>query len=239
MIKHDFKKKYGQNFLNNDKILDGISNSFCMEDNSMIVEVGAGSGVLGSTINPFATGAAISALPDGIKANHGIVIFIGVILWLVSLAISCFFVLRYAAKVKRDKGSTIMSLREQQNAEKKFGKYESKSQEKVVLTGKQKATLYLFALTFVVMIVGFIPWGEFNITIFDKFTGWLTGSSLGNWWFYESALWFLVMSIIIAIINKFGEKGFVDTFVDGADDMIGVILIIAVARGASVLMQTT
>lgn len=46
MIKHDFKKKYGQNFLNNDKMLDDISNSFCMEDNSMIVEVGAGSGVL-------------------------------------------------------------------------------------------------------------------------------------------------------------------------------------------------
>ena len=126
---------------------------------SATILLGAGSGVLGSTINPFATGAAISALPDGIKANHGIVIFIGVILWLVSLAISCFFVLRYAAKVKRDKGSTIMSLREQQNAEKKFGKYESKSQEKVVLTGKQKATLYLFALTFFIMIVGFIPWG--------------------------------------------------------------------------------
>ena len=33
------------------------------------------------------------------------------------------------------------------------------------------------------------------------------------------------MSIVIAIVNKFGEKGFVDTFVDGADDMIGVILI--------------
>lgn len=46
MIKHDFKKKYGQNFLNNDKILDDISNSFFIEDNSIIVEVGAGSGVL-------------------------------------------------------------------------------------------------------------------------------------------------------------------------------------------------
>ena len=206
---------------------------------SATILLGAGSGVLGSTINPFATGAAISALPDGIKANQGLVIMIGVILWLTSLAISCFFVLRYAAKVKRDKGSTIMSLREQNNAEKKFGKYETTTKDKVVLTGKQKVTLYLFALTFVIMIIGFIPWGEFNITIFDKFTGWLTGSSLGNWWFYESALWFLVMSIIIAIINKFGEKGFVDTFVDGADDMIGVILIIAVARGASVLMQTT
>ena len=114
--------------------------------------------------------------------------------------------MRYAAKVKRDKGSTIMSLREQQNAEKKFGKYESKSLEKITLTGKQKVTLILFALTFVIMIIGFIPWGEFNITIFDKFTGWLTGASLGKWWFYESALWFLIMSIIIAIINKFGFK---------------------------------
>ena len=43
------------------------------------------------------------------------------------------------------------------------------------------------------MIIGFIPWGEFGVTIFDKFTGWLTGSSLGNWGFYESALWFLIM----------------------------------------------
>ena len=69
---------------------------------SATILLGAGSGVLGSTINPFATGAAISALPDGIKANQGLVIMIGVILWLTSLAISCFFVLRYAAKVKRD-----------------------------------------------------------------------------------------------------------------------------------------
>ena len=36
-----------------------------------------------------------------------------------------------------------------------------------------------------------------------------------------------------------GEKGIVDTFVDGADDMVGVILIIALARGASVLMGVT
>ena len=201
--------------------------------------LGAGSGVLGSTINPFATGAAISALPESVTANQGIIIFIGVLLWLTTLAISCAFVLKYAAKVKKDKGSTFLSLREQQKAEKKFGKYIKDSNELALLSKKQIITLILFALTFVVMIVGFIPWGEFNITLFDKFTGWLTGASLGNWWFYESALWFLVMSIIIAIVNKFGEKTFIDTFIDGADDMIGVILIIAVARGASVLMSVT
>ena len=81
---------------------------------SSIVLLGAGSGVLGSTINPFAVGAAVSALPEGIVANQGIIIGLGVALWLTSLAISIFFVMRYAAKVKKDKGSTFLSLQEQE-----------------------------------------------------------------------------------------------------------------------------
>lgn len=204
-----------------------------------VILLGAGSGCLGSTINPFATGVALSALPEGVTANHGLVLLIATFIWLTTLGICILFVMSYAKKVKKDKGSTILSLREQKQAEKKFGNFYKKDEKEVNLTGKQKVTLVLFALTFLVMIIGFIPWGEFDITFFDSFTGWLTGSSLGNWWFYEAALWFLIMSIIIAIINKFGEKGFIDTFVDGADDMIGVILVIAIARGASVLMGQT
>ena len=204
-----------------------------------VILLGAGSGCLGSTINPFATGVALSALPEGVTANHGLVLLIATFIWLTTLGICILFVMSYAKKVKKDKGSTILSLREQKQAEKKFGNFYKKDEKEVNLTGKQKLTLVLFALTFLVMIIGFIPWGEFDITFFDSFTGWLTGSSLGNWWFYEAALWFLIMSIIIAIINKFGEKGFIDTFVDGADDMIGVILVIAIARGASVLMGQT
>lgn len=206
---------------------------------SAIVLLGAGSGCLGSTINPFATGVALSALPEGVAANQGLVIFIAVILWLTTLAISIAFVMHYAKKVQKDKGSTFLSLREQKAAEKKYGNFAEDAVKDVSLSGKQKVTLILFALTFLVMIIGFVPWGEFGVTLFDKFTGWLTGASLGNWWFYEAALWFLIMAIVIAIINKFGEKDFVDTFVDGADDMIGVILVIAIARGASVLMGQT
>ena len=206
---------------------------------SAVILLGAGSGCLGSTINPFATGVALSSLPEGIQANQGIVLLIAVFLWLSTLVISILFVVNYAKKVQKDKGSTFLSLREQKAAERKFGNFEDKEKKEVHLSGKQKVTLILFGLTFLVMIIGFVPWGEFGITFFDSFTGWLTGSSLGNWWFYEAALWFLIMSIIIAIINKFGEKGFVDTYVDGADDMIGVILVIAVARGASVLMSVT
>ena len=205
---------------------------------SAVILLGAGSGCLGSTINPFATGVALSALPKGITADNGFVILIATFLWLTTLIVSILFVMNYAKKVQKDKGSTFLSLREQKNAEKAYGRFEDDKKE-VKLSATQKITLILFALTFIVMIVGFIPWGEFNVTIFDKFTGWLTGSSLGNWWFYEAALWFLIMSIIIAIVNKLGEKGFVDAFVDGADDMIGVIMVIAIARGASVLMAET
>lgn len=206
---------------------------------SAIVLLGAGSGVLGSTVNPFAVGAAVSALPEGVVVNQGLIIGIGVALWLTTLLISIIFVMAYAKKVIKDKGSTFLSLRETKNMEKEYGAHADTDLDKVKLSGKQKVTLCLFALTFVIMIIGFIPWESFDIDVFTKFTGWLTGMPLGQWYFYESALWFLIMAIIIGFVNKIGEKKFVDTFVAGAADMVGVVLIIAIARGASVLMQST
>ena len=205
---------------------------------SAVVLLGAGSGVLGSTINPFATGAAVAALPEGIVVNQGIIMGMGAILWITSLAISIFFVMRYARKVQKNKGSTFLSLQEQHAMNETYGS--SITEEvKASLSGKQKTTLILFALTFIIMILGFIPWGEFGVTFFESFTGWLTGEALGNWWFYESALWFLIMAIIIGIVNRMKEKEITDTFIKGASDMIGVVLIVAIARGASVLMQVT
>ena len=202
--------------------------------------LGAGAGVLGSTINPFATGVAVSAMKDaGIEFNQGTIILIATVLWLTTLAVAAFFVVRYAKKVQREKGSTFLSLREQAAAEKAYSKFLNAKDDNLKLTGKQIASLIVFGLTFLVMIVGFIPWANFGITFFEDWTGWLTGAPLGSWWFYEAALWFLIASIIIAIINRQGEHGFIDTFIDGADDMIGVVLVIAVARGVSVLMAQT
>ena len=201
--------------------------------------LGAGSGVLGSTINPFATGVALSAMKDvDIPYDQGLIILIATILWLTTLAISMFFTIRYAKKVQKNKGSTFLSLREQA-AEKTYNQYLESKEDDDNLSVRQKITLVIFALTFLVMIVGFLPWGEFGIEFFDSWTGWLTGATLGNWWFYEAALWFLISSIIIAIINRTGERGFVDTFISGAGDMIGVVLVVAVARGVSVLMGQT
>ena len=206
---------------------------------SAIVLLGAGTGCLGSTVNPFATGVALSSLPEGITADNGLVIIIAVFLWLTSLIVSIIFVMSYAKKVQKDKGSTFLSLREQKNAENAFGNFAEGQKEEPKLSGKQKATLIVFALAFVVMIIGFIPWGEFGVTLFKGWSNVLTGAPLGEWYFYDSALWFLILSIIIAVINGLGEKGYVDAFVSGASDMVGVLLVIAIARGASILMTQT
>lgn len=205
---------------------------------SAIVLLGAGSGVLGSTVNPFAVGVAVSALPEGTTVNQGIIIGLGVVLWLTSLIISIIFVMNYARKVIKKKGSTFLSLQEQKDMEATYGTKTGKKVE-ASLTGKQKLTLILFALTFVVMIIGFIPWEDFGVTFFADHTGFLTGAPLGQWYFNESTLWFFIMSMVIAIVNGMREHEIVDVFLDGADDMVGVILIIAVARGASVLMKAT
>ena len=133
---------------------------------SATVLLGAGSGVLGSTINPFAVGAAVDALPEGLAVNQGHIILIGVLLWLTTYALCALFVTKYAKKVIAKKGSTFLSLQEQEAMEETYGVKDTTPAKDVKLTGKQKVTLWLFFFTFVVMIIGFIPWGSFGITLF-------------------------------------------------------------------------
>ena len=140
-----------------------------------VVLLGAGCGVLGSTVNPFAVGAAVDSLSGtGIEINQGTIIALGVVLWLVTLVISILFVMRYAKKVKADKGSTILSLQEQETMKAEFGEAHREAEEaegepagKKLMTARQKWTLVVFGLTFVVMIIGFIPWEDFGIEAFN------------------------------------------------------------------------
>ena len=139
-----------------------------------VVLLGAGCGVLGSTVNPFAIGAAVDALSStGLEINQGIIIGLGVVLWLVTLAISIVFVMRYAKKVKADKGSTILTLQEQEVMMAEWGHVEAEAEAeeaglaKAAMNGRQKWTLVVFALTFAVMIVGFIPWEDLGVGVFN------------------------------------------------------------------------
>lgn len=211
---------------------------------SAIVLLGAGSGVLGSTVNPFAVGVAINALPEGIQANQTIILLLGVILWLTAYGISVYFVMKYAKKVKEDKGSTFLSLQERKDMKTEFiDKQEDKKDVK--LSTKQKVVLWLFGLTFVVMILGFIPWVDFGVIseeVAEAGTHWtalLTGTCFGWFYFLDAATWFLLMAVVIGVVYGMSEKEWVDTFVKGVGDIVSVVLIVAVARGVKVLMDTT
>ena len=221
------------------------------------VLLGAGCGCLGSTVNPFAVGAAVDALTGvGIEVNQSIIIGLGAVLWIVTTGISIFFVMNYAKKVKADKGSTILSMQELKDAEETHGKAASEVNKEVKLTGRQKGVLIAFAFTFVVMIVGFIPLADLNEGVANFFDagavydadgnaivqGWsalITGLPIGQWYFDEASTWFFLMAVLIGIIGGLSEKQIVNTFITGAADMMSVVLVIALARGISVLMAST
>lgn len=221
------------------------------------VLLGAGCGCLGSTVNPFAVGAAVDALTGvDIAVNQSIIIGLGAVLWLVTTVMSIAFVMNYAKKVKADKGSTILSMQELKDAEEAHGKAASEVHKEVKLTGRQKGVLIAFAFTFVVMIVGFIPLADLNEGVANFFDagavydadgnavvqGWsalITGLPIGQWYFDEASTWFFLMAILIGIIGGLSEKQIVNTFITGAADMMSVVLVIALARGISVLMAST
>jgi uncharacterized ion transporter superfamily protein YfcC len=184
-----------------------------------VLLLGCGIGVLGSTVNPFATGIASGIA--GVPISEGL---IGrLVILLLGLAIGIFFVMRYADRVKRDPSRSVVYDMKAENeahfrAEAGAGGVE--------LTGRHKVILVVFALAFVVMIYGVIPWEDMGI-----------GISTWWWWFPEMTASFLLFAIIIGLIARMREAELTTSFVDGARDLLGVALIIGIARGITVIMD--
>lgn len=185
-----------------------------------VILLGAGIGVLGSTVNPFATGIASdfadTSLSDGLPLR--LVLLAG------GLGIGIGFVLRYAGRVREDPShSVVFDMKEANEAH--FSASGTGSDE-VELTGRHKVVLTIFALAFVVMIYGVIPWEDLGIGVP---TLW--------WWFPEMTASFLLFAIAIGVVGRMGEGELTTTFVDGARDLLGVALIIGIARGITVVMN--
>lgn len=184
-----------------------------------VVLLGAGIGVLGSTVNPFATGIATGIA--GIPLGEGIIYRI--IILVVGTALGMWWVLRYAKKVKADPARSYVA----DKAESNRAHFLKGSQTEIVeFTTRRKIILGLFILAFVMMVYGVIPWDDIGVPIPTLY-----------WWFTELTALFLLFAIIIGLIGRMGEEGLVNGFIDGARDLLGVALVIALARGISVLMN--
>jgi uncharacterized ion transporter superfamily protein YfcC len=185
-----------------------------------VIMLGAGIGTLGSTINPFSTGIATGIA--GIPLAEGIIYRI--VILVLGVVLGVWYVMRYAGKVQKDPTKSLVADMKEANEKHFLGNRDSG--EAPELTGNRKLILTLFLLSFVAMIVGVIPWSDLGISAIA--TRW--------WWFGELSVLFMVMGVVIGFVGKMGEEGTVNAFIDGARDMMGVALVVAVARGISVVM---
>jgi uncharacterized ion transporter superfamily protein YfcC len=185
-----------------------------------IVLLGCGIGVLGSTVNPFATGIASGFA--GISLSDGLVSRL--IILIIGLAIGITFVLRYADRVKRDPSASVVHDMKAEN-DARF-RVQDDGGGAQTLTTRHKSILVVFALAFVVMMYGVIPWEDLGI-----------GFATLWWWFPEMTASFLLFAIVIGLIGRMREGQLTEAFIAGARDLLGVALIIGIARGITVIMN--
>ncbi|MGY0219684.1 YfcC family protein [Endozoicomonadaceae bacterium StTr2] len=175
-----------------------------------IVLLGSGVGVLGSTINPFATVIASDAA--GISFTQGMALRI--VILALSYIVAVIYVMRYAKRVRNNPETSLVADKAEANR-KHFLEKKGK-QDSLEFTTKHKIILSLFAATFGIMIWGVASEG---------------------WWMNEMSILFLAASILAAIIGGLNEEEFVTQFVEGAKDLLGVVLVLGIARGIGTVMD--
>lgn len=173
------------------------------------VLLGAGIGTLGSIINPFAT--VIAANAAGIPFTDGIVLRVAILVigWLICVA----YVMRYARMVRSDPSTSVV--------------YDQSDADKAHFLGNQNGEAIEFTTT-----------RKLILTIFGaSFAFMIYGVSIAGWWMAEISAMFLASTIVIGLVAKMSEEEFTSSFIDGARDLLGVALIVGIARGIVVVMD--
>ena len=171
------------------------------------IYMGSSIGSMFSTTNPFSV--VIGSNAAGINFTQGVSFrLIGLA---VGFIITTLYIVRYANRIsKNPEKSLVYDLSDEMNAHFK------KESKEVEFTPRRIMILIIFILSFVVMIYGV--------------------ANLG-WWFEEMTALFLVSGVIIGIFAGMGEKIFVNTFIAGAADLMGVGLVIGIARSINIILE--
>ncbi|MFE9477226.1 YfcC family protein [Streptomyces spororaveus] len=189
--------------------------------------LGAGIGVLCSTVNPFATGVASAAadisLGDGIALRF--------VMWVVLTAVTILYVVRYAKRVEKDPARSVCGFLPGDREQKATGAEETAPE----LTRLHKLVLVLVTLVFGFMIFSVVPWagaltGEAEATPY----AWELG-----WSFPELSALFLCAAVLVGLVARMGEAKISATITQGAADFISPALVIMLARGVTVIMNNS
>ncbi|GAB2690277.1 YfcC family protein [Mucilaginibacter koreensis] len=167
-------------------------------------------GTLASFSNPFATIIASNAA--GINWTDGLYLRLGV--FVASTAFYIYYIVRYANKI-RSQPELSLVYRHNGAVPALFAN-NTTSEKPLQLKVKSQLLLLVFLFTFLVMIGGVI---------------------FLDWWLLEMSAVFLVSSVLVALIQRMSEPDFISKFIQGAEGMLGVSLIIATARGITQILN--
>jgi uncharacterized ion transporter superfamily protein YfcC len=170
--------------------------------------LGSQVGFSAAFLNPFNVGIA-----QGIA---GVPVFSGwgyrLIVWFIATAITIVFLMWYAARVKKTPElSPTYALDLEKRREQPHGLGEFHG-----MTGRHKLVLAIFVGSLVIMVGGVVGY---------------------DWYIDEIAALFLTMGIVIGLVGKLDSTQIVEGFIQGARDLVGTALVIALARGTMILAR--
>lgn len=131
--------------------------------------------------------------------------------YLVLLAVTCLYVMRYAAKVRKDPASSLTYEQD----EKKRKNIAVDDGTPVVLNGRQKLSGVFAIAMFLFIITGTVAWG---------------------WGLAEMCGMFIAMGIGVGLISGLDVNGLCVSFLEGCRGIILGALVLGLARGISVIM---
>ncbi|WP_229255726.1 YfcC family protein [Duganella sacchari] len=171
--------------------------------------LGSQVGFSAAFLNPFNVGIA-----QGIA---GVPVFSGwgyrLIVWCIATTVTVLFLMWYAARVKKNPQlSPTYAL----DLEKRKDLPKGAASDFHGMTARHKLVLWIFAGSLVVMVGGVVHY---------------------DWYIDEIAALFLSMAIVIGLVGRLDSSQIVEGFMQGARDLVGTALVIALARGTLVLAR--
>lgn len=173
----------------------------------MVVFVGARTGYIASTINPFNVLIAQGIL--GIQDNPQL--WLRMIAWVVLTAVAITWVVLYARRVKKNPESSITF---EDDIAKKVEFAADESALDAEFTGRQKGVLAVFIAGMCLIIWGLVTQG---------------------WYMNEISAVFLAMGLLAGVIAGFSQDVIAQEFVAGIADFAFSAIVVGLARGILVI----
>jgi len=173
--------------------------------------VGAQIGFASAFLNPFNVGIA--------QGLAGVPMFSGIgyrlIVWFICNLAAIIFVTYYVKKIQVNPAKSPM-FEEDQERKRNDISLENGFTEDLQFSIRHKIVLATFVLSLLLLVIGVI-----------KF----------NWFIEEISALFFVMGILVGIIGGLKSDQLVKAFIDGAKDLVGTALIVALARATLVIAR--